>query len=208
MLDLLGYAASVVVVLSLMMNSILRLRLLNLTGTALWSFYGAAIGSTPVLAVNVILVGVNFYYLVRMRTTKEYFRLLEVRSDSAYMHHFLEQSAADIRRFVPDFDPTPQPDQINLFVLRDLSPAGLFIGDPEPDGALRVRLDYVLPQFRDFKVGRFLFEREAAYFRNRGIERLLSHAGPRAHARYLRRIGFIPAGHDDQGGELYVRQLS
>lgn len=208
MLDVLGYAASVIVILSLMMTSILRLRILNLTGTALWSFYGAAIGAIPVLVVNVILVAVNLYYLVRMYTTKEYLHLLEVAPDSTYLQHFVERSANDIQRFAPDFDSTPRRDQITLFVLRDLSPAGLFIGDPEADGTLRVRVDYVLPQYRDFKVGRFLFEQESGYFRDRGIERLLSPAGAPAHARYLRRMGFVHAGGDTRDAELYVRQLS
>lgn len=208
MLDILGYVASVVVIVSLMMSSILWLRILNLTGTALWAFYGAAIGALPVLVVNVILVAVNLYYLVRMYKAQEYLHLLEVAPDSTYLRHFVERSATDIRRVAPDFDSTPRPDQITVFVLRDLSPAGLFIGDPEPDGTLRVRVDYVLPRFRDFKVGRFLFEQESDYFKRRGIERLLSPAGPPAHQRYLRRVGFVHAGDDERGAELYARQLS
>ncbi|MGH7577865.1 MAG: hypothetical protein ACREM1_22430 [Longimicrobiales bacterium] len=208
MLDVLGYAASVVVILSLMMSSILWLRILNLTGTALWSFYGAAIGAMPILVVNVILVGVNFYYLVRMVAKKESFHLLEVDADSTYLRHFVERSAADIRRFAPSFDATPRPDQITLFVLRDLSPAGLFIGDLEPGGALRVRVDYVLPQFRDFKVGRYLFEQESAHLKNLGIERLLTHAGPRAHQRYLTRMGFVRDSADELGQDVFVRPLT
>lgn len=51
-------------------------------------------------------------------------------------------------------------------------------------------LDYVVPQYRDMKVGRFLFGDEAELFRRHGVREIVSHAETKAHAEYLKRMGF------------------
>ena len=203
--ELIGYIASVLVAISLTMSSILRLRLINLGGAVLFALYGYLIGSTPVAAVNLFIVGVNVFYLVRMLRTREYFSLLEVRHDSPYLRHFLDLSRDDIARHLPDFREPPRPGELVLFILRDVVPAGVLVGEVAPDGTLAVRLDYVLPGYRDFKVGDFLYRHRAAFFRDRGITRLVAHAGTRDHARYLRRMGFARSPGSDVG--VYVRDV-
>jgi hypothetical protein len=203
--ELIGYAASVLVAVSLMMSSILRLRLINLAGAALFAAYGALIGSTPVAIVNVFIVGVNLFYLARIYGTKEYFRILEVRPESAYLRHFLEFNRADIARFLPEFSlPATQP-AIAFFILRDVVPAGVLLGEPRADGSLLIQVDYVLPGYRDFKIGDFLFRQQAGFFAEKGIRRLVARASTRRHADYLRRMGFD--ARDDYGDRCYVREI-
>jgi hypothetical protein len=204
MYELIGYVASVLVAISLMMSSILRLRLINLAGATFFAAYGFLIGSTPVAAVNVFIVGVNVYYLVRIFGAREYFHILEVQPDSEYLRHFLDFCRSDIARYLPDFDGSVRGSDLVFFTLRDVVPAGLVIGNPQPDGTLLVRLDYVLPRFRDFKVGEFVYGQRAAFFRAKGIRRLVARARTTEHARYLLRMGFRRAADD---GERYMRNL-
>lgn len=201
LLELTGYVASVIVAVSLMMSSLLRLRLVNLAGSLLFAAYGFAIGAIPVAAVNGFIVLVNLYYLARMLRTREFFRILEVVPGSEYLRYFLELNRAEIRRFLPAFEAAPA-DALSFFILRGVIPAGLFIGERAGDGTLRVRLDYVLPGYRDLKVGRFLFQERADFFRERGVRRFVSDPGSRSHERYLRRMGFRPAA-----GGLLERRL-
>ena len=53
-LELVGYVASILVAISLMMSSILKLRLINLVGSAAFVVYGALIGAYPVAVVNLL----------------------------------------------------------------------------------------------------------------------------------------------------------
>jgi len=62
-----GYLASLLVAVSLMMGSMVRLRLLNLVGALAFALYGWLIGSYPVLVVNLFIAGVNVFYLRRLR---------------------------------------------------------------------------------------------------------------------------------------------
>ena len=192
-LEIVGYAASVLVAISLMMSSILRLRIINLVGSLAFVAYGVLIRAYPVAVVNLLIVFINLYYLRQMLAAREFFTLLRVKPDSEYLRCFLDFYADEIRRFLPGFSYAPDERQLVFFVLRDMVPAGLFIGESRGDGALRVVLDFVIPQYRDFKTGRYLFQAQAAFFREQGITEIVSEPGSRRHTEYLRRMGFAPA---------------
>ena len=59
-----GYLASVVVAISLMMSDIKKLRWWNLIGAGLFVAYGLAIDAIPVALVNFVLI--DAYYLVKL----------------------------------------------------------------------------------------------------------------------------------------------
>lgn len=61
-----GYLASVVVAISLMMSNIKKLRWWNLVGAALFVAYGLAIGALPVALVNFFIVLIDLYYLIKL----------------------------------------------------------------------------------------------------------------------------------------------
>jgi hypothetical protein len=200
--ELVGYIASVLVAVSLMMSSILRLRIINLMGAALFAVYGVLIGSVPVAVVNIFIIFVNIYYLVRIFGAREYFRILEVGPESEYLRHFLDHNQADILRYEPQAVTQPLRHHMIFFVLRGVIPAGLVIGERRGDGVFLVHLDYVLPGYRDFKVGDFLYRR-AEFLRERGVSRVIARAENRNHANYLRRMGFRP----DTAPGRFVREL-
>lgn len=191
--ELIGYVASALVAVSLMMSSILRLRLINLVGSAAFTLYGVLIHAYPVAAVNGFIVVINLFYLHRMLRTREYFHLLSVEPDSHYLRHFLDFYGREIRRFIPGARFQPAAGDLTIFVLRDMVPAGLFIGRLEGRERLCVTLDFVIPPYRDFKIGRYLFQEEREFFRSRGIREIVSEPGTPRHAAYLRHMGFSPA---------------
>ena len=61
-----GYLASALVALSLMMSDIKKLRWWNLCGAALFVAYGVAIDAIPVALVNFFIVIIDCYYLVKL----------------------------------------------------------------------------------------------------------------------------------------------
>jgi hypothetical protein len=199
-LEIVGYVASVLVAISLMMSSILKLRIINLVGSAAFVVYGALIGAYPVAVVNLLIVFINLYYLRQMLGSREYFKLLQVRPDAEYLRAFLDFHAAEIKRFLPGFRYAPDQRLLVFFVLRDMVPAGLFIGERRGDGALRVMLDFVIPQYRDFKTGRYLFRDQSHFFAAHGITEIVTASGTREHTDYLRRMGFAPVDAADPSG--------
>mgnify|MGYP000395086226 CR=1 FL=1 len=196
--EIIGYAASILVAVSLMMSSILKLRLINLVGALFFTAYGLLIGAYPVAAVNFFIVLIDLYYLNQMRSAREFFRLLEVSPSSEYLRYFLNYYRQDILKFQPGFALEPGGQHLAFFVLRNLIPAGLIIGELRDGDCLYVELDYAIPGYRDFKMARFVFHDQAAALRARGIHKIYSPPGAPAHTRYLEHIGFVrevtPAG--------------
>ena len=204
-LELIGYAASGLIAISLMMRSILRLRVINMIGGAGFSLYGLLIGAYPVAILNGLIVGVNAYHVVRMLAQKEYFQLLKLRPDSDYLPYFLRFYAREISQILPDFEYRPQPNQVTLFILRDCNPAGVFIAEEKTPGILHVILDFVVPPYRDLKIGKFLFVEQAQFFRERGVREIV--VAPRTHefGAYLVKVGFTPGSAADAGRSFHIR---
>ncbi len=202
-LEIVGYLASALVAVSLTMRSIIRLRLINLIGAVIFTIYGVLIGAFPVAFVNAFIVLIDLYYLLEMVRVKEYFTILDARQDSLYLERFLEHYQADIRKFLPDFRINPEKEWIGFFVLRNMVPAGLVLGEVFGEEFL-VHLDYVIPGYRDFKIGRFVYTREQQRFGAMGVRAVVSPSGSRAHRRYLERMGFSP----EEGGQCYRLQLT
>jgi hypothetical protein len=187
--EMVGYAGSVLVAISLMMKSLLKLRIINLVGALFFMAYGFLIGAEPVAALNGLIVGIDVYYLLQMWRQKDYFQLLDVSYDSRYLKNFVEFYRHEIAAFFPSYLFKPKEDQLVVFVLRNMVPAGLLIVRPQDERA-DVFLDFVIPGYRDFRAGRFLFEESAEFFQQRGIKRFISAPGNARHEAYLKRMGF------------------
>jgi hypothetical protein len=191
MIEWFGTLASVVVAVSLTMRSIKRLRILNLAGSALFAAYGAAIGSAPVLALNLFIVCIDAWYLLKMRRERSSFSLLHVDiAGSEYLKSFLEFFGKDIARFAPEFRREELEGSRAVFVLRDMVPASLAVYRRAADGAIELLLDYATPAWRDYRNAEFFFEAAARDISGGGAAAFRARASTRAHEAYLERMGF------------------
>jgi len=66
MIEWLGYLGSVFVAMSLMMTSIIKLRIINMMGAICFAVYGFTIHAMPVAVINSVLIIINLYYLGRI----------------------------------------------------------------------------------------------------------------------------------------------
>lgn len=206
-IEIIGYVGSVLVAISLAMSDLVRLRILNLIGAAVFALYGFLVSAYPVAALNSFIVVVNVVYLWRMTRDREFFEVLEVTSaDSAYLARFLEHHAGEIAAVAPDFDLAALPDAHILFVLRNLDPAGLIVWTDPGTGAIRVHLDYAVPRYRDLRCGRWFFQEREPWFAEQGFERFEAYTPRPSHGRYLSAVGFSPA--PDLGAGWYRRHIT
>lgn len=66
-LEIFGYIGTALVLLSMMMTSVERLRLLNAAGSVVTGLYAALSGTWPVVLLNVGMLVINAYHLVRLK---------------------------------------------------------------------------------------------------------------------------------------------
>jgi len=192
-IEWIGYAASLAILISLIMTSVFRLRLINLGGAILFVIYGLLIKAYPVAFMNGAIAMVNIYYLRQMLLAREdYFSVLEISPSSRYLQQFLNFYIEDIRKFIPGFcTENVQKDECWI-LLRDMKVAGVFMGSQKGDKTLEVHLDYILPEYRDLKAGKFLYETNKEVFLKKSYEKLIAPKGNEKHNKYLKKMGFDP----------------
>lgn len=194
LVELVGYLGSAFVISSLAQKSILRLRLIGLAGSATFFVYSILIDAYPIAIVNVVAAGIHLYYLVKLtRRAYTVFDTLQVRHDSAYLNRFLEFHSDDIGRYQPEFRRELGEHMSVFFVLRDMVPAGLLVFRQD-EGDIKIVLDYAIPEYRDFKLGRYVFSEKSRIFPTGTT--LWSFATSPQHAKYLERMGFVPKLND------------
>ncbi|MGB0892967.1 MAG: uroporphyrinogen decarboxylase [Parashewanella sp.] len=71
MIEIIGYMASVMVAISLMMKDIVWLRCLNFVGCSLFVVYGVSIDAWPVAGMNAFVACINIYHLAKLVRSKK-----------------------------------------------------------------------------------------------------------------------------------------
>ncbi len=87
------------------------------------------------------------------------------------------------------------PSRAAFLVLRDIETVGVVLLSNRGGGEGTVELDYVLPRFRDFSVGKFVYRRDGVLHRL-GYDRLVASTRMREGSEYFGRVGFAPAADD------------
>ena len=130
-LDVIGWIGSALLVWSLLQNRLLRLRALNLVGCLVLIGYNAAVGVWPMVGLNVVLAGINVWYLATMLTRRHderAYRVVEVGADDQILWHVLGRHGDDIARFNPGYRPGAGPDRSAFLILDADEIAGLVAG--------------------------------------------------------------------------------
>lgn len=203
--ELVGYAASALILVSLLMTSVVRLRIVNAVGAAVFTVYGLLIDAPPVWGMNAAIVLVDLWQLwVLLRgRDDERVEALEVPWDSPVLRRVLDVHQQDIAQHV-DPVPTPTPDTRAWLVLRDTTPASVLMAHAEDDRVV-VDLDYATPETRDLRAGRLLHD-DLDVLAEVGDGPMVATGGPRAHQRYLAAVGFDRVGDDPRGTWVRPRQ--
>jgi hypothetical protein len=190
-LQFVGYFASVIIAFSMTQNSIIRFRWINLAGATMFSTYGFVLGAYPVGILNGFIVLVDLYYLKKIYFKKDIFDTLEIRKDNKYLLKFLDFHKSEIEKSFPNFEYKPDLNTISFFVLRNTAVAGIFLAHEEGGNILKVGLDYVVPEYRDFKNGKFVYQSMQKSLKERGITKIIAGGNTKRHIKYLTKCGFV-----------------
>ncbi|MBS1758502.1 MAG: YgjV family protein [Bacteroidetes bacterium] len=195
----LGYLASFMLALGLLVNNDLKFRWFNTCGNVAFIIYGIIISAYPVLLTNVILICINVFYLYRIYNRKEYFELIEFDNGGVMVDRFLSFYKEDIANYFPDFNREQMIGNLNFVVLRDLVIANIFSAKKDAAGNAEVILNYTVPKYRDFKVGRYIFDSEKEFLLSKGVRKVYYRKiANEKHKRFLEVTGFSTDEINDQ----------
>jgi hypothetical protein len=190
--EIVGYLGSVLIAASMLMNNIWKLRWLNMSGAIMFGIYGIVIGSLPVILLNSFNTTVNIFFLLQISRKKDFFTLLPLlKMRTLFLEKFLDYYKKDIIKFFPNFDPATITENNGFIILRNVVPVGLFIFEEKSDGIIEIKLDYIIPDYRDFKNASFSFSSQAEQLKQRGFKTFTTTSNIGKHRKYLKKIGFV-----------------
>lgn len=188
----LGYIASGLIAVSLLITNLWYFRWVNLIGAVSFSTYGLLIGSPPVAVLNGIIAVIDIYFILQMLKRVDYFHYLTVTyKESPYLQYFLRYYTRDIGHHFPRFFPEKlSPDQRYKIVLRNAVSVGVFTYHVEGTCAV-IDLDYTIPAYRDLKNTRYLISVALdEEFKRQGVTGLRTYSTVPKHVNYIRKLGF------------------
>jgi len=202
-----GYLASLCLIIALLVNNDLKFRWFNTFGNIFFIVYAIVLNAVPVLITNLLLLGINAYYLIKVYRKQENFDMLSFRGDEKMAQKFVQFYQKDIASYFPSFAPALLQDNFNFVVTRDLVIANMFSAKVLPNGDAMVALNYTLQKYRDYKVGTYIFEKEKDFMIANGVKRIVYTEVPnKNHRRFLKVMGFEETLAGDKN--YFVKQIA
>lgn len=196
-IEMIGYAGSILVVISVLMSSLVKLRVVNSIGAFIFALYALMIRSYPTAIMNFCLVAINIYYLVRLSRQDRHYELRKGQTSDTVLAYMLEYYQEDIAQYFPGWKGNLAEIDTVYLVGCDGAPVGILLGKAKEKGALEVVLEYSTPAYRDCSVGKYLYSGLSEY----GISTLLFMENPGKHEGYLKKMGFAKENNS------YVKKL-
>lgn len=185
LIELVGYLGSALVVVSMLMSSVIKLRVINTIGSCIFAAYALIIRSYPTAAMNFCLVAINVYNLMKLLKSNQQYDLVEGKADDPSVDYFVRYYREDIKIYFPDFQWEPSLYDTVYMIYCGGDPAGLLLGKREEDGIL-ISLEYTTPTYRDCSVGKYLY---GELSRN-GVGTLRFPGESEKHEPYMEKMGY------------------
>ena len=188
--EVIGYIGSALVVVSMLMTSVMKLRVINMIGSLIFAGYALIIKSYPTALMNIALVIINIVNMKKLLSNSNTYSLVETTSDDSFVKTYLNKYNEDIKKFFPDYKGINQNDKVYLIMNEDQL-AGITAG--KKDGNIfYIDLDYSTPVYRDCSAGEFLFSE----LKKEGFAKAVFNNPSQDHLSYLKKMGFVKSGND------------
>lgn len=195
--EIIGWAGSVLVVLSLMVPSVRRFRILNLTGSFIATVYNVYFEIWPYAAMNGAIVLINVYWLWRLHqegsSQERGYSVVPADSRDAVVKRFLTRNGTAITAAYPHFDARQLEGAYTHLVMHEEEVIGLFAVQARSGGIGDVVLDFVTERFRDLTPGHYIYT-NSFLFARLGISSLEVLSESTADTSYFKKQGFEAYG--------------
>ena len=186
MIEIYGYIGSVLVVVSMLMSSIIKLRVINILGSVISGSYALIIGSFPLVLMNSCLIIINVYNLYKLLKAEQKYDLVDSEANDAFVGYFLAHYKDDIQKYFPGFTMDNAADKA-FIVCCEGNPSNILLAKDNGNGVLDVILDYSTPFYRDCSAGKYLY----AALPSKGVKVLqFTQNSSKEHEDYLTKMGF------------------
>ena len=186
LIEMIGYVGSALVLISFLMTSVVKLRVINAIGGTIFAVYAMIIHSYPTMIMNICLVLINLYYLWKLRNSEPNYRMICLKPTDGFIDAFLQRHSEDVASCFPGRTWDARTLNRAYLICHGDEAAGILMGSEE-NGVLNIALDYTTPSFRDASVGNYLVDHLPA----EGIHTLRYTGAEPKHVGFLKKMGYV-----------------
>lgn len=180
--EIVGYAGTLLVILSMMMTSVVKLRIINICGSILSIIYAIISNTWPIVLMNAALIIINVIQLIKSFNHRLNFNYKKVLIDDLSLKHFIEIYKNDIVKFFPNISLN---NEEAFLVFIDTELVGILVGNKDHNN-FNVLIDYAIPKYRDMSIGKYIYPILKQY----DIDYIIQSSGIKKHNKYLLSMGF------------------
>lgn len=195
--EIFGYFGTALVIVSMLMTSIVRLRIVNICGSVISAIYATLGNAWPIVTLNLCLIGINLFQLIRSARQRGDVGCIKIATDNPIAAYFLSIHQKDIERYFPTYQLTVTENYEAYLALVGSETVGLLVGERARD-RFSVELVYVVPKYRHAAIESLLF----SHLQKDGVRFLAAQAEAKEQRAYLRKIGF------EEQGDRMLKMLS
>lgn len=187
-IEALGYLASFIILVSLTMKSIVKLRWINAFGSLLFVIFAVLTNSVPTIFMNCGIVIIDLWYVFKIMRIRTDYRMVPAERNSAFLFFFYEKYQNEIQSIFGENAFSTATGFAWFIVNNEI--AGLFAWKESSATECRILIDFVTERYRDTKVGQYFFEDKLEDFLEKGFTSFTYLNVNKPHWKYLRKIGF------------------
>ena len=191
LIEFIGYIGSFLVIVSMLMTSLIKLRVINTIGSVIFAIYALIIHSYPTAIMQFCLIIINVINLYNLFKNKKEYSVIKLSKNDNFINYFESFYKNDINKFFPENFNLSMAEE-HYMVCCGSNPAGILSANLVSENELNVILDYASPSYRDCSVGKHLYN----YLAQNGIKKLIvknadfSDKTQNIHSKYLKKMGF------------------
>jgi len=88
-LEIFGYIGTALVIISMLMTSLIKLRIINMCGSIISTTYSIIVGAWPIVVMNICILCINMYHTVKSLRRKKVLSDVIVSPKDKSLLHFI-----------------------------------------------------------------------------------------------------------------------
>ena len=103
-LEIFGYVGTVLIIISMLMTSLTKLRIINMCGAVISTIYSIIVGAWPIVVMNVCLLCINMMHVVKSFAQKKSLTDVKLNCSEPSLEHFFKLYGEGIKKDFPEYD--------------------------------------------------------------------------------------------------------
>lgn len=180
-----GYVGSLLVIISMTMTSMIKLRFINSTGCVFSIIYSILTLSIPVLILNGALLFINVIQIIRHYITKRNYEVIHADVDGFTLRHFTHKYEGVIKKENPSFFDNFKKANFARVVFSDDEVVAMIVGKNIKNETLDIYLDFIDKNAKNMKLFNTIIDK----LKHEGFKKIVfAHKCPQ-YNKYYEKLG-------------------